>query len=487
MKQRHLSELLGQRCTPDPLITGISLHSDLVGPGHLFAAFPGNIADGRQYIDQAIKNGAVAVLAPTGTTIINPDVTLVTDGNPRHLFSQIAARFYNQQPQTIAAVTGTNGKTSIVQFTRELWAMSGLRAASLGTIGLIAPHITRESANTTADTASLHRDLYMLAENNITHLALEASSHGLHQHRLDGLKIAVAGFTNLTRDHLDYHPTVEHYMAAKLRLFTELLVPGGFAVLNADIPQYADMRSQIMEAGRQVLSYGYQGEHLKIVDRRLLSDGQILTLNAFGQLHEVALPLIGEFQAMNVLCAAGMLITTGFPIDQTLDNLIRLSTVRGRLELAGTHPCGAPVYVDYAHTPDGLQTVLKALRPHTEKKLHVVFGCGGSRDAGKRPIMGQIANDLADNVIVTDDNPRAEDPAAIRAAIMAAAPTAQNIDDRAQAIETAIKSLQTGDVLVIAGKGHEQGQKIGTETYPFDDVSVARFVLASIASQPEVA
>ena len=482
-KEHHLSDLIGRPVSPDPLIANVSLHSGTVAPGTLFAALPGIKADGSAYIDQAIAAGAAAIIAPEGTVIADASVALVTDPNPRLLFSQVCARFFEEQPQMIAAVTGTNGKTSVAQFTRELWALAGHKAASLGTIGLIAPHMVRSGSLTTADTVTLHRDLAALAENGVTHLCMEASSHGLHQYRLDGVDISVAGFTNLSRDHLDYHGTMEEYLAAKMRLFTELLPRGGTAVLNADIPEFAAMASAIKSAGRKVMGYGHQATDLRIKSRRLLPDGQILHIEAGGQLYEITLPLIGEFQAMNVLCAAGMAIASGENVASVLNSLPSLSPVRGRMELAGKHPSGAPVFVDYAHTPDGLETVLKALRPHTEHKLHVVFGCGGDRDRGKRPMMGKIAADLADHVIVTDDNPRTENPAAIRAEIMAAATGATEIGDRADAIAAAIKALKTGDTLVIAGKGHEQGQIVGTDVRPFDDVSVARAALDTITKQ----
>jgi len=334
--------------------------------------------------------------------------------------------------------------------------------------------MTTEGSLTTPDTVSLHRDLVALAQNGVTHLAFEASSHALDQHRLDGVNVTVAGFTNLSRDHLDYHPDMEAYLAAKLRLFTELLPAGATAVLNADIPEYAGMKAAIAAAGRKVFSYGHNGADLQLVKRGLLPDGQIMTLSVAGETYDIRLNLIGEFQAMNALCAAGILIAGGNGKAETLANLSRLTPVRGRLELAGTLNSSA-VYVDYAHTPDGLETVLRALRPHTQNRLVCVFGCGGDRDRGKRPLMGRIAADLADLAIVTDDNPRTENAAAIRAEVLAAAPDRlHEIGDRADAIRQAVAGLQPGDVLVIAGKGHEQGQKIGDVVHPFDDVTVAR-------------
>ncbi len=491
--QCHLFQLLPPSCAVsaraqthlDPVITGVALHSGLVAPGNLFAALPGNKTDGRQYIAAAIAAGASAILAPLGTELTtNTDsahVALVTDPDPRRRFAEICAKFYERQPRTIIAITGTNGKTSVAQFTRELWAMTVHKAASLGTLGLMAPNLTQTSMLTTPDTVSLHRDLAMLAENNVTHLALEASSHALDQFRLDGVKLQAAAFTNLTRDHLDYHPTADAYQAAKTRLFSELLPRGASAVLNADDPAYSALKAAAEAAGLHVVSYGENGETLHLVASEKLPDGQRLTVEADGASFDVSLPLIGTFQALNALCAAALVIATGGGTGHTLENLSRLSPVRGRLERIGSAASGAPVYIDYAHTPDGLETVLKALRPHTKGRLIVVFGCGGDRDPGKRPLMGEIASRLADRVIVTDDNPRTEVPIIIRSMIMAAAPGSIEIADRARAIQSAISELQTDDLLVIAGKGHEQGQIIGTETVPFDDADVARWCLETAA------
>lgn len=486
---RRLFQLLPPSCAVsaraqthlDPVITGISLHSNLVAPGHLFAALPGLQSDGRNYIAAAVANGASAILAPLGTELNDARISLITDSEPRKTFAHICARFYDKQPRKTVAVTGTNGKTSTVQFIRELWAMTDHKAASLGTLGLVAPQITQTGNLTTPDTVTLHRDLSMLAENGVTHLAIEASSHALDQFRLDGVKLAAGVFTNLTRDHLDYHPTMEAYQAAKTRLFSELLPHGAPAVLNADDPAFPMLRGAALAAGLRVFSYGQQGETLKLLGRELLPDGQMLKVWADGQDYDVPLPLIGGFQAMNALCTATLVIATGGSVSQTLENLLRLSPVRGRLEHVGTTKTGAPVYVDFAHTPDGLETVLKALRIHTAGKLSLVFGCGGDRDPGKRALMGEIAGRLADRVIVTDDNPRNEPPATIRAMVMQAATGAQEIGNRARAIETAIAGLQAGDVLVIAGKGHEQGQKIGDEVIPFDDADVARWALTVAA------
>lgn len=474
MQPIHLSALVGHEVTPDPIITGVSLDSRLVLPGHLFAALPGLKVDGRDFIQTAIERGAVAILAADGTVIDNPNIALVTDANPRRRFARIVAQFHGQQPATIAAVTGTNGKTSVTHFALQLWSMAGQRGAALGTMGIFSDHMTTEGSLTTPDTVSLHRDLVALTQHGVTHLAFEASSHALDQHRLDGVAVTVAGFTNLSRDHLDYHSDMAEYLAAKLRLFTELLPVGGTAVLNADIPEYPAMKAAIEAAGRKIFSYGENGADLKLLKRSLLPDGQILTIEVDGDSYNINLNLIGQFQAMNALCAAGIVIASGNDKAETLSHLSRLTPVRGRVELAGSTSNGAAVFVDYAHTPDGLETVLNALRPHTQNRLVCVFGCGGDRDRGKRPLMGEIAARLADIAIVTDDNPRTEDAAAIRADVLAASPRLQEIGDRAAAIHQAIASLQPGDVLVIAGKGHEQGQKIGTVVHPFDDVTVAR-------------
>ena len=488
MPPRRLSQLLPASCVvsgPDPGITGVSLHSGMVAPGHLFAAFAGSKSDGRQYIAEALHHGAIAVLGPPETQIVDAlhraEIALITCANPRQVFAQVAARFYDQQPRTVAAVTGTSGKSSTVQFLRELWAIDGRRAASLGTIGLIAPHVTQTSKLTTPDTVTLHRDLMLLAENGVTHLAMEASSNALDQYRLDGVQLAAAAFTNLSRDHLDYHADMDDYFMAKARLLTELLPKDAIAVINADDARAPQLRDMIEAAGRRVLSYGtHESAELRLVARTAQPNGQRLTIAMGGLETTVLLPLVGAFQASNALCAAGLAMATGRAPEATIANLSRLSPVRGRLELVGITPNGARVLVDYAHKPGALEAVLTTLRPDTAGQLSLVFGCGGDRDAGKRPIMGEIATRLADRVIITDDNPRSEDPAAIRAAILAAAPSAREFADRAEAITIAIHQLAAGDTLVIAGKGHEQGQTIGDETLPFDDAAVARLALASL-------
>jgi UDP-N-acetylmuramoyl-L-alanyl-D-glutamate--2,6-diaminopimelate ligase len=463
----------------DPLIAGLTSDSRAVEPGWLFAALPGTKADGRAFVADAVRRGAVAVLGPVGTAA--PDgIAVIEDENPRLRLALLAARFYGQQPATVAAVTGTNGKTSTVQFARQLWALLGHKAASLGTLGITAPGMDRYGSLTTPDTVSLHRALAELADAGIDHLAMEASSHGLDQYRLDGVKVAAAGFTNLSRDHLDYHGSMEVYLAAKAMLFDRVLPPGGAAVLNADTPEFTPLSELCARRGHRLIGYGAQAKELVLADLLPLPHGQRLKLEVFGRVHDIRLPLAGRFQCMNVLCALGLVIGTGADADDATAVLEKLGGVHGRLELVANHPSGAPVYVDYAHTPDALETVLRALRPHAERKLVVVFGCGGDRDRGKRPVMGELASRLADRAIVTDDNPRTEVAAAIRRDVLAGCPDAEEIGDRAEAIRTAIRDLAEGDVLVIAGKGHEQGQTVGTEVLPFDDVEVTRAAVREV-------
>ena len=473
----------------DPEIAGLTADSRQVKPGFLFAALRGTLRDGRLFAGEAVTNGAVAILTDDHpcALAIDPEcrrrVAIVADANPQRRLALLAARFYPRQPRVIAAVTGTNGKTSVAHFTREIWTALGHPAASLGTLGLVSPAGRRPGALTTPDPVGLHRDLSQLAQGDVDHVAIEASSHGLAQFRLDGISVAAAAFTNLTRDHLDYHGDMESYRAAKERLFTVLLAPQGAAVLNADSPEFARLSALCRERGHSVIAYGgMQGAELRILERRPRPFGQQLMAELFGRRVEFDLPLVGDFQAMNVLAALGLAIAAGAAPDRAVAALPRLSGVPGRLQLVGKSAAGAPVFVDYAHTPDALATVLAALRPHAEGRLAIVFGAGGDRDRGKRPLMGRVAAELADLVWVTDDNPRGEDPAAIRRAILAAAPKAREIGDRRAAIAAAIGELRHGDVLVLAGKGHETGQIVGDEILPFDDAVVAREVLAQAAS-----
>lgn len=465
-------------------LRGLTADSRQVEPGFLFAALPGTMVDGRAYIGDAIAKGAVAVLAPSGTVL--PDdssgVVLITDDNPRRRFALMAAEFFGRQPGRIAAITGTNGKTSTADFVRQIWQYLGLAAGSVGTLGVEAPGRSRYGALTTPDPVTLHRILAELAVAGVDHLAMEASSHGLDQYRLDGVRVGAAGFTNLSRDHLDYHATMAAYLTAKTRLFTEVLTQDGTAVVNIDSEAGRTIAHDANRAGRRVLSYGHDVSDLQLVDRTIQPRGQTLTLAVDGRTITHTLPLIGEFQAMNALCAAGLAMAFGAEKGDVLAGLAVLKGVRGRLERAAILSSGAAIYVDYAHTPDALETVLTAVRPHVEGRLITVFGCGGDRDPGKRPEMGAAVHRLADLPIVTDDNPRTEDPATIRASVMAACPDALEIGDRAEAIYTGVEMLREGDVLVIAGKGHEPGQIVGTEIRPFDDVEQAKQAVRTVES-----
>ena len=465
-----------------PGIVGLTADSREVRPGYLFAALPGTRADGRRYIPEAMANGAVAILAPTGTALppFATGVTLITDDVPRRRFAQLAAAFFGTQPRIIAAVTGTNGKTSTAHFSRQIWERCGHVSASLGTLGVTAPGFDRSGALTTPDPVALHGQLADLAAAGVTHLAMEASSHGLDQYRLDGVAVGIAAFTNLSRDHLDYHGSLSAYWAAKRRLFSDILVAGGTTVFNADTPQAADLAEIGASRGQRLLSFGRAGRDIRVERSVPLLHGTALSLSVRSQSFEVELPLVGAFQAQNAVCALGIAVASGIEPEQAVEALTALRGVRGRLELVARHPNGAPVFVDYAHTPEALETVLTALRPHVGGRLVAVFGCGGDRDRGKRPVMGATVRRLADHAIVTDDNPRGEPPAAIRAAALAAIPEAEEIGDRAEAIRAAVRGLHPGDILVIAGKGHEQGQIVGDEIRPFDDAEEAVRAVAEL-------
>jgi UDP-N-acetylmuramoyl-L-alanyl-D-glutamate--2,6-diaminopimelate ligase len=466
-------------------ITGITADSRAVRPGYIFAALPGGKMSGVDFIPEAKRRGAAGVIAPVGTRA-KTDLPVIEDPLPRKLFAQMAAAFYGAQPEIVVAVTGTSGKSSTVSFARQLWASLGQSAASLGTLGIESDPITRYGTLTTADPVELHADLAALAHAGVTRAAMEASSHGLDQYRLDGVRVHAAGFTSFGRDHLDYHATTDSYLAAKIRLFAEVLQPGGTAVLNADIPEYGLLRAAAAGAGHPLLSYGWHGHDLKILKRTPTPTGQSVTLNLFGADFAIDFSLAGEFQLMNALCALGLVIgsesadLSAVAPARFVAGLEKLTGVRGRLERVTILPNGASVYVDYAHKPDALVAVLEALRPHTTGRLVIAFGCGGDRDPGKRPIMGEIAARLADRVIVTDDNPRTEDAATIRAAVIAGAPGALEIGDRAEAIATGISDLKAGDIFVVAGKGHEQGQIVGKTVRPFDDADVVRSAVAEI-------
>lgn len=458
-------------------IQGLSSDSRTVKGGYLFAALAGTRSKGSDFVTQAIAKGAVAVLADPEAEIADGDIYVVTDHNPRRRLALMAARFFGGQPETTIAVTGTNGKSSVADFVRQLWTIAGLRSASMGTLGVRATGLATTPTLTTPDPIEIQARLADLKRAGIEHLAMEASSHGLAQHRLDGVRLKAAAFTNLSRDHLDYHATYDDYFLAKLRLFGELLQPGSVAVLNTETHVYDELVDICWGRGLGILSVGEGGE-LRVISRERTAHGQELVVGFDGQRFEVSLPLIGDFQASNALVAAGLVIVTGGDPAQTIRSLSMLEPVPGRLQLAGRTPDGAAVYVDYAHTPDALETLLETLRPYTQGKLHLVFGCGGDRDKGKRPMMGEIAQRLADSVIVTDDNPRGEDGAQIRREILAACAGTREIADRQQAIDEAVRGLGPGDVLAIAGKGHEQGQIIGAAVLPFDDVEAARAALA---------
>jgi UDP-N-acetylmuramoyl-L-alanyl-D-glutamate--2,6-diaminopimelate ligase len=461
-------------------ITGITADSRKVEPGFLFIAIPGAAHDGRTFIGEAIERGAVAILQPPSTEKEKRSVTIITTPDIRKTVSAIAAKFYPRQPEVIAGVTGTSGKTSTVQFTREIWQTFGHKSAGIGTLGLITAKEARYGSLTTPDAITLHQLLNEIAKDGITHLAMEASSHGLAMHRLDHVRLKVAGFTNLSRDHLDFHETMENYFKAKMRLLDAVLPEGGVAVLNADAPEFAPLAEIARIRKQKVITYGAKGKDLKLIEVKPDAKGQILHVELFGKKKEILLPVIGVFQAWNALCALGLVIGCGDDADRAADAVSKTSGVPGRLELIGTKN-GASVFVDYAHKPAALENVLTAIRPHAKGKLGTVFGCGGDRDKGKRPMMGDIARRLADWVIVTDDNPRHEDPASIRREILTGGTGGDVIEiaDRAEAIKAGIARLNKGDVLIIAGKGHEPGQIIGETTLPFDDADVARKVLKS--------
>jgi UDP-N-acetylmuramoyl-L-alanyl-D-glutamate--2,6-diaminopimelate ligase len=469
-----LSHLVGRPLAVDPLITGVTADSRKVRPGFLFAALPGALADGRAFLPQALANGAAAVLAPQDTPDL--EAPLVRSGDVRRLYALAASRFHGPQPEVVVAVTGTNGKTSVATFCRQIFARLGHPAASLGTLGLELEDasLKRQTLTgpglTTPDAAEIAYAAADLHTRGVTRFVLEASSHGLDQRRLDGLNLAAAGFTNLTQDHLDYHGIMEVYQAAKLRLFEQLLPRGGVAVLNADSPAFAAFAATAVVNGHAVLSVGAGGMGLRLMERRPTSLGQDLTLQFQNRLYAVSLPLAGAFQAANALVAAGLCLAVGENPDAVMAALATLKGAPGRLQRVGRSLHGGEAYVDYAHTPDGLLTVLDALRPHTQGRLIVVFGAGGDRDRTKRPRMGEAAARLADLCIVTDDNPRSEDPAAIRQEVLVGCPGARQIGDRRAAIRAGVAELRAGDILVVAGKGHEQGQTIAGVVHPFDDV-----------------
>jgi len=460
-------------------VNGLAVDSRAVKPGDLFFALAGHKTDGSRFIESAIAAGAVAIAGEHSPQSLR--VPFVVTPNPRRALALAAAKFYPKQPATIAAVTGTSGKTSVAAFTRQIWQALGHASASIGTIGLVSPNRTVYGSLTTPDPIALHRQLDEIARDGVTHLAFEASSHGLDQYRLDGVRIAAGGFTNLTRDHMDYHPDVAHYLAAKLRLFRDLVASGGAAVISADHDCSREVIAAAQERGLRIMAVGRNadGEREGIRLEAAAVDGfaQKLVLEHHGRRHMITLPLVGEFQIENALVAAGLAIGTGSDPGAVFASLEHLEGAKGRLERVGEHN-DAPIFVDYAHKPDALAKALQALRPYARRKLIVVFGCGGDRDAGKRPLMGAIASENADHVIVTDDNPRSENPEKIRAAILDAVKGADDIGDRAAAIKAGISALQPGDALLIAGKGHETGQIVGDKTLPFSDHDAVAAALA---------
>jgi UDP-N-acetylmuramoyl-L-alanyl-D-glutamate--2,6-diaminopimelate ligase len=460
-------------------VSGISADSRAVKPGFLFAAIPGTKADGLAYLPQAIAAGAAAVMAERAPSAPLPhDVALVNVPDVRRGLALAAAKFYPCQPATIAVVTGTSGKTSVAAFTRQIWAALGHAAASIGTIGVVTPAGEVYGSLTTPDPVELHRVVDRIAGEGVTHLALEASSHGLDQHRLDGLRVGIASFTNISRDHLDYHGTLEAYLKAKLILFERLVAADGTAVIEADHEFATEVVDAAHRRGLRVIAVGRAARGIRLVDCTVDGFSQLLLIEHDGMRHRVRLPLVGAFQVENALVAAGQAIAGGGAPAAVFAALEGLVGAKGRLELVG-RKSGAPIFVDYAHKPDALAKALDALRPYVSHRLVVVFGAGGDRDAGKRPLMGAIAAEKADRVIVTDDNPRSEDPTAIRAAILRGAPGAGEIGDRDAAIRHAVADLEAGDVLLIAGKGHETGQIIGPKTLPFSDHEAVRNALAA--------
>ena len=456
----------------DTPVTGFAIDHRKVAPGTIFGAFAGSRVDGEQFIADAVRSGAIAVVARPSARV--EGAVHIADDEPRARFAALAARFFAPFPGTCVAVTGTNGKTSTVELTRQLWRLAGHHAASIGTLGVTTPDESVHTGLTTPDIVTFLSNVAGLAREGVTHLAFEASSHGLTQYRTEGLPVAAAAFTNLSRDHLDYHGDMAAYLTAKLRLFSEVLGDDGAAVVWADDPAAARVVDLARERGNRLLTVGERGTTLKLVGREPSLLGQVLLIEAEGRTHRVNLPLIGAYQAANALVAAGLVLATGGALDATLAGLARLQPVRGRLKRAAITRTGAPVYVDYAHTPDAIAAAAAALKPHADRRLILVFGAGGDRDAGKREAMGKVAAGAADAVIVTDDNPRGEDPATIRAAVLAGAPDAREIGDRREAIAAAVAQAQAGDIVLIAGKGHEQGQVVGDLVLPFDDVSVAR-------------
>ncbi len=487
--QRLLSELLGVKTMNAPvMVSGLTADSRRVSNGFIFAALAGSNMDGRDFISDAIKAGASAILTSHGTKADFGSIPVIEDRNPRRKYAEMAASFYGRQPEKMVAITGTNGKTSVADFTRQIWELNGCNAASLGTIGVRSKTLNLPGGLTTPDPMTLYGDLYTLAEAGVKYAAVEASSHGLDQYRLDGMHLDAAAFTNLTRDHLDYHLTESSYYYAKARLFGELLAPGATAVINVASAYGKTLDDLCWGRGLKRLTVGYdRAASFAITDLTLLPKGQKVIVQFDGSDYSMNVPLIGGFQIENALVAVALATATGIDPREALASLEELTGVMGRMQYMGSSASGGSVYVDFAHTPAGLETVLKAARAHKPSNLSVVVGCGGNRDVGKRPQMGEIAARLADTVIVTDDNPRYEDASLIRAAIMAGCPNALEIGDRKSAIEEAIKTLKDGDMLIIAGKGHEDGQVVGDQIFPHSDLQVVADILSPQATHGRVA
>jgi UDP-N-acetylmuramoyl-L-alanyl-D-glutamate--2,6-diaminopimelate ligase len=470
----RLSELAG--IDSDSEVTGFAIDHRKVVEGSVFGAFKGAVFNGEDFIGQAVERGAVAVVARPEAPVA--DVPHLSDSEPRRLFAQLASKFYGPYPDTVVAVTGTNGKTSTVEMTRQLWRMAGHRSASIGTLGVTTSDEQVKTGLTTPDIVTFLNNVSGLKRMGISHVAYEASSHGLDQHRAEGVPLKAAAFTNFSRDHLDYHPSMEVYFEAKMRLFDELLPEGGTAVIWTDDPKSNEVIERVRRRGIDLMTVGRAGETLRLEEQTPTTLGQRLVIRHGEGTYRLALPLLGAYQAANVLVAAGLAMATGIGFDTVFSGMQRLAPVRGRLERAVISRSGAPVYVDYAHTADALEAAIAALRPHVGNRLITVFGAGGDRDQGKRPEMGAVASRLSDVVIVTDDNPRGEDPAKIRGEVLAGAPGAIEIGERRDAIAEAIRMSAEGDIILLAGKGHETGQIIGSganqKVLPFDDALVAR-------------
>ena len=454
-------------------VTGFAIDHRKIAPGNIFGAFRGAKFNGEDFIEAAISAGAIAIVA-------HPDAQVegavhIVDDEPRRLFAQMAARYFTPTPTHVAAVTGTNGKTSIAELTRQLWRMDGFNSASIGTLGVTTADEQVKTGLTTPDIVTFLSNMSGLAREGVSHAIFEASSHGLSQYRTEGLPVNIGAFTNLSRDHLDYHGDMDSYFEAKMRLFDEVVSSDGTAVIWADDdPWSGKVIQRAIDRGLELFTVGEKGSTLQLVSQTPTHLGQVLMVKAQGNTHRISLPLIGAYQAANILCAAAIVLATGGQLENIFDHMQRVQPVRGRMERAVITRAGAPVYVDYAHTPDALRAAIEALRPHVTGQLITIFGAGGDRDKGKRPEMGKIAVEKSDLVIVTDDNPRSEDPAAIRAEIMAGATGAEEVADRRAAIARAIELAGPQDIILLAGKGHEQGQIVGDRVIPFDDVEVAR-------------